>query len=198
MADNYFVASESYRQIYRHGAFRGDPSFSRLLPLIWEKVSQSFKSCKTVIQPEFYLEKSRGDEGKARLCFPGVEGDCLPWRGLRHDGRGWRTLNWYITLLYLLFMSCSQGYYLDPFPVGKGMKSPQPWAWFWQTEACQFWHIVAWLYKECKSKVMTLHVLFSRNFGFCSQRPSWISARKSLLWKTIDILTDWKMVSYDV
>ena len=43
MADNYFVASASYRQIYRHCAFRGDPSFLRLLSLAWDTLGRKFQ-----------------------------------------------------------------------------------------------------------------------------------------------------------
>ena len=44
MAEDSFIASISYRQIYSHGAFIGDPYFLRLLKLVWGTLRRSFKS----------------------------------------------------------------------------------------------------------------------------------------------------------
>ena len=110
MAEDSFIASVNYRQIWGHCAFIGDPYFLRLLSLVWGTLRRSFKSWWSVIQPWFRLEKLRGDEGDAHFSFPGVEGDCFPCRGWRHGGRGWCMLNWpdgdwHITLSFQLFMS---------------------------------------------------------------------------------------------
>ena len=44
MTEDSFIASVNYRQIYRYGAFIGDPYFLRLLPLVWGTLRRSFKS----------------------------------------------------------------------------------------------------------------------------------------------------------
>ena len=44
MAEDSFIASASYRQIYRHCAFIGDPYLLRLLSLVWGTLRRSFKS----------------------------------------------------------------------------------------------------------------------------------------------------------
>ena len=44
MAEDSFIDSVNYRQIYRHGAFIGDPYFLGLLSLVWGPLRRSFKS----------------------------------------------------------------------------------------------------------------------------------------------------------
>ena len=191
MVDNYFVASESYRQIYRHSAFCGDPSSLRLLLLTWETLRQRFKSCKAVIQAESHPEKSCGDEGYAHFCFPGAEGDCLRcrgWRHDRHDAMKHASLvkqglinhafnsNIYVLLSRILFRPILRWQGYDIFSTicmtlkkPKGVSS----------------NILCHVYRECKPTVMTnTYVGFDLNCHL-----------KYLLDKAyceIDSLTDWK------
>ena len=79
-------------------------------------------------------------------------------------------------------MSCCQGYYSDPFFVGKSLKSPVPWAWFWKKLKRVSFDILCMFTGNVNRMSGPLHMLFSRTVGFWSYLPSWISAWWSLLW----------------